>query len=105
MRTARLDFDEVVAKARAGEVQFHEVAGAVGVTSINVSGPYRTCYCLAVAGERAGLSELERTIERFARESNCQALEADGRPGWIRVHRALAEGYKPIAVKFRKTLE
>lgn len=105
LRLARLDFETVLEKARAGEVQFHEVKGAVGLTSISVSGPYRTCYCLAVAGERSGLSELERTIERFARESHCQAIEADGRPGWVRLHRSLADGYKPTAVKFRKTLE
>lgn len=101
----RLDFDDVVAKARTGEMQFHEVPGAVGVTTIGVSGPFRTCYCLAVAGERLSLPALERKIVAFARSSACQVLEANGRRGWTRIHSKLADGYTPSTVQFRKTLE
>jgi hypothetical protein len=102
---ARLDFNEVCRMARAGEAQFHEVGASVGITHIGVSGPFRTCYCLAVAGEYADLPALERTIEKFARENGCQAIETTGRRGWERVHAKLADGYAISAVKFRKILE
>lgn len=101
----RLDFDAVVERARAGEVQFHEVPGAVGVTSITVSGPYRTCYVVAVAGRMAAVPDLERKIGDFARLNGCQAIEMDGRPGWSRVYSKIADGYGPSTVKFRKMLE
>lgn len=102
---ARLDFDDVMARCRSGHMQFHDVPGAVGITSISVSGPYRTCYCHAVAGTYASLPALERVIDEFARQANCQVLEADGRPGWRRAHKTLATGYAHSAVKFRKNLE
>jgi hypothetical protein len=101
----RLDFDAVVEKARAGEMQFWEVPGAVGVTSIGVSGRYKTCYVVAVAGRMAAIPELNAKVETFARSAGCQCIEMDGRPGWTRVHNKLADGYGPSTVKFRKLLE
>jgi hypothetical protein len=101
----RLDFDEVVAKARKGEMQIWEVPGAVGVTSIGVSGRFKTCYVIAVAGRMAAIPDLNATVEAFARSTGCQCIEMDGRPGWTRVHNKLADGYGPSTVKFRKLLE
>ena len=101
----RLDFEAVVQKARDGEVQFHEVSGAVGITSLQVSGAYRTCYVVAVAGRMAAIADLNAKVEGFARENGCQVIEMDGRPGWQRVHNKIADGYGPSTVKFRKLLE
>jgi hypothetical protein len=101
----RLDFDDVVAKARTGEVQFHEVDSAVGVTSIGVSGPFKTCYVLAVAGRLSAVPALNAKVEEYAKASGCQVIEMQGRPGWSRVHSKVADGYGPSTVIFRKSLE
>lgn len=105
LRLARLDFHAVVEKARAGEVQFHEVPGAVGITALTVSGEFKTCYVVAVAGKLSAMAALESKVEAFARANGCQVIEMDGRPGWKRSHDKIADGYDLSTVKFRKLLE
>lgn len=105
LKGGRLDFDAVVAQARKGAMQVWEVPGAVGITSIGVSGPFKTCYVVAVAGRMAAIPDLCAKVEEFARNCGCQVVEMDGRPGWTRVHNKLADGYGPSTVKFRKMLE
>lgn len=101
---ARLDFWELVEKAKTGETQFHEVPGAVGVTSLLVSGPYKTCYILVVGGTLQGVKELAGKIEEFARDTGCRYLQTTGRPGFARVYEELATGYRPKATLYEKIL-
>lgn len=105
LEMARLDFDETLAKARAGEVQFHETEDAVAVTALTTSGPYRTCFVVALAGVMSGVSELGAKVEAFAREHGCDMIELDGRPGWERMFDKVSTGYVPILTKYRKRLD
>lgn len=101
---ARLDFDDMAAKCRDGQYQFHDSLDACAVTTIGVSGGYVTCYVMAVAGDLAGVPELAQRIEDFARAAGCQVIEMDGRAGWGRVYKKLARDYFQVAVKYRKEL-
>jgi hypothetical protein len=101
---ARLDWDAILDNAREGGVQFHETARSVAVTCITTSGPFKTCFVVVVAGELDDMADLEAKVERFARANECQCIEADARPGWSRI-RPPAEGYKQVAIKYRKNLE
>lgn len=101
---ARLDLYELIEKARRGEVQFHEVPQAVGVTALMTSGPYSVCYILVVGGTLDGVRELAVIIEDFARKADCKYLQTTGRIGFSRVFEELADGYKPKATLYEKVL-
>lgn len=104
LRRARLDFGEVVEKARRGEVQFLEVEGAVAITALTSSGSYRTCHVIAIAGDLSTMPALDAKVEEWARTNGCQAVEADGRLGWSRIAPP-SPGYAAVGVKYRKLLE
>lgn len=101
---SRLDFDDIVGRCRDGRCQFHDTERACAVTAIHASGDFLTCYVVAVAGVLAGVPGLAEQIEAFARRSGCQTIEMDGRFGWSRVYRELADGFKPVSIKYRKAL-
>lgn len=101
---ARLDFAAVVQKARDGEVQIIEVPGAVAITALCTSGPFKTCQIVAVAGDLSRMAELDAKVTAWARSNGCQAIETEARRGWSRIAPP-APGYEPIAIKYRKTLE
>lgn len=106
LEKGRQDFDEVVAKLRAGELQFHDSPGACAITHIGVSGAYKTLYVMAMAGELDAVAALGSRLEEFGKEQGCSSLEVDGRPGFKELYErnGLARGYRMVSVKYRKEL-
>jgi hypothetical protein len=101
---ARLDWVSVVDAAQRGECQFLQVDGAVAITALVSSGPFKTCQIMAVAGDLSTMAALDAKVEEWARENGCQAIETVGRKGWSRIPPP-APGFEVVGVKYRKTLE
>lgn len=104
LRDAMLDPAELLEKAKTGEVQILEVEGAVAITALTSSGPFRHCNVIAVAGTLSTMPTLDAKVEEFARANGCSSIETAGRAGWTRV-KPPAPGYKVVGVKYRKVLE
>jgi hypothetical protein len=101
-RRGRLDLDDMIEKARRGEVQIHDTPDACGITALQVSAGVKICYIMAVGGSLSGLSDLDALIEKFAREHGCQIIQTIGRRGWGQVNKQY--GFKPVAIMYEKKL-
>lgn len=104
-RRGRYDFDEIVADCRAGRAQLLETPNAVAVTSLLVSGPYRVCYVILVAGTLEGVAEMGHVIEQHARNAGCQYIRTVGRPGFSKKAPDIDPSYidyKPVGIMYEK---
>jgi ribosomal protein L37E len=102
----RQDWETVLACMRSGEMQFHEAGHACAITQIGISGRFRTLYVHVIAGDILDVPQLTETVEAFGRQMKCQVIETTGRLGWERYFRqtSKAQGYRKVAVKYRKDL-
>lgn len=100
----RLDFVDILQQCHDGRAQFWDHPEACAVTSLGVSGDYRTCYITVAGGTLQGLWELNEQIEQFARANDCQAIHTTGRVGFEKFEAQRPQGYKRIAIMYEKVL-
>ena len=101
---ARLDFNVLIQQCRDGEAQFFDNPHACAITSIGMSGAYKTLYVMVAGGTLNGLRALNDEIDKFARDMGCQAIQTNGRLGFQKPAEKDPQGYKPIAVVYEKVL-
>jgi hypothetical protein len=99
------DLEDMVQGAREGRCQFHEVEDAVGITSIVISGRYKICHLLGVAGTLNGLKELAPIIDAFARDMGCSDIYTVGRKGFEKYYKVIDPGFEVVGVAYAKNLE
>jgi hypothetical protein len=107
LERAHWDWNDMVQAARAGAVQILDAPNGVAVTSISVSGPWKICHVMAMAGNADGYLELSDIVDRFAYDMGCQIIRAEGRDGFSRAKRAkpiLGTGWKPVGIVYEKMI-
>lgn len=101
---ARLDFDDLIAQCRDGRAQFWDHPEACAVSALGTSGDYKTCYVMVAGGTIPGLRALLEEISDFARDQGCQALQTNGRMGFLKPFAHDAQNFKPVAVMYERPL-
>lgn len=80
------------------------IVGA-GLTQYLQYAQHKTLHIIAFSGDNfEEQSKVFPTVEQFARDSGCQAIEQWGRPGWAKVLPKYVPGFKEAYVVMRKDL-
>jgi hypothetical protein len=83
----------------------HNIIGA-GLTQYLQYEQHKTLHIIAFAGSNfEEQSKVFPTVEEFAKQSGCKAIEQWGRPGWAKVLPKYVPGFKEAYVVMRKDLE
>ena len=80
------------------------IVGA-GLTQVLQYAQHKTLHIIAFSGE--GFEEQSKvfpTVEEFAKEIGCKAIEQWGRPGWAKILPKYVPGFKQAYVVMRKDL-
>jgi hypothetical protein len=78
----------------------------VGLTQYLQYSQHKTLHIIAFSGsDFEEQSKVFPTVEQFARDSGCKAIEQWGRPGWAKVLPKYVPGFKEAYVVMRKDLE
>lgn len=78
----------------------------VGLTQYLQYSQHKTLHIIAFSGSNfEEQSKVFPTVEQFARDSGCKAIEQWGRPGWAKVLPKYVPGFKEAYVVMRKDLE
>lgn len=78
----------------------------VGLTQYLQYSQHKTLHIIAFSGNNfEEQSKVFPTVEQFARDSGCKAIEQWGRPGWAKVLPKYVPGFKEAYVVMRKDLE
>jgi hypothetical protein len=78
----------------------------VGLTEFLNYSQHKTLHIIAFSGGNfEEQSKVFPTVEAFAKENNCKAIEQWGRPGWAKVLPKYVPGFKQAYVVMRKDLE
>lgn len=101
---AKLDFVELISQCQTGECQFWDNPDACAITTIGVSGSYRTLFVMVLGGNLKGYRALLPVIEQFARDQACQRVQGTCRPGTKGPWQENNEGYQPIATVYEKVI-
>jgi len=77
-----------------------------GLTQYLQYSQHKTLHIIAFSGSNfEDQSKVFPTVEQFARDSGCKAIEQWGRPGWAKVLPKYVPGFKEAYVVMRKDLE
>jgi len=77
-----------------------------GLTQYLQYSQHKTLHIIAFSGsDFEEQSKVFPTVEQFARDSGCKAIEQWGRPGWAKVLPKYVSGFKEAYVVMRKDLE
>jgi len=80
------------------------IVGA-GLTQYLQYAQHKTLHIIAFSGSNfEEQSQVFPTVEQFARDSKCKAIEQWGRPGWAKVLPKYVPGFKEAYVVMRKDL-
>ena len=78
----------------------------VGLTEFLNYSQHRTLHIIAFSGSNfEEQSKVFPTVEQFARDNGCKAIEQWGRQGWAKVLPQYVPGFKQAYVVMRKDLE
>jgi hypothetical protein len=78
----------------------------VGLTEYLQYSQHKTLHIIAFSGSNfEEQSKVFPTVEQFARDSGCKAIEQWGRPGWAKVLPKYVPGFKEAYVVMRKELK
>jgi alpha-tubulin suppressor-like RCC1 family protein len=81
-----------------------DIVGA-GLTQYLQYAQHKTLHIIAFSGSNfEEQSQVFPTVEQFARDSKCKAIEQWGRPGWAKVLPKYVPGFKEAYVVMRKDL-
>jgi hypothetical protein len=81
-----------------------DIVGA-GLTQYLQYSQHKTLHIIAFSGSNfEEQSQVFPTVEQFARDSKCKAIEQWGRPGWAKVLPKYVPGFKEAYVVMRKDL-
>jgi len=82
----------------------HSIVGAA-LTRVIQYAQYKTLHIIAFAGKDfEEQSKVFPTVEKFARQMECKAIEQWGRPGWAKELPKYVPGFKQAYVVMRKDL-
>jgi hypothetical protein len=77
-----------------------------GLTEFLNYSQHKTLHIIAFSGSNfEEQSKVFPTVEQFAKDSGCKAIEQWGRPGWAKVLPQYVPGFKQAYVVMRKDLE
>ena len=78
----------------------------VGLTEFLQYSQHKTLHIIAFSGNNfEEQSKVFPTVEAFAKDNGCKAIEQWGRPGWAKVLPQYVPGFKQAYVVMRKDLE
>lgn len=82
----------------------YNIVGA-GLTKINQYAEYKTLHIIVFSGnDIKEQSKVFPTVEEFARQIGCKAIEQWGRPGWAKELPKYVPGFKQAYVVMKKDL-
>lgn len=78
----------------------------VGLTEFLQYAQHKTLHIIAFSGSNfEEQSKVFPTVEQFAKDTGCKAIEQWGRPGWAKILPQYVPGFKQAYVVMRKDLE
>jgi len=78
----------------------------VGLTEFLTYSQHKTLHIIAFSGSNfEEQSKVFPTVEQFAKDTGCKAIEQWGRPGWAKVLPQYVPGFKQAYVVMRKDLQ
>ena len=88
-----------------GVIEDIKIVG-VGLTEFLQYAQHTTLHIIAFSGSNfEEQSKVFPTVEQFAKDNGCKAIEQWGRPGWAKVLPQYVPGFKQAYVVMRKDLE
>ena len=96
----------LVGVAQCWGVFEHGTIVGVGLTEFLQYSQHKTLHIIAFSGSNfEEQSKVFPTVEQFARDNGCKAIEQWGRQGWAKVLPQYVPGFKQAYVVMRKDLE
>jgi hypothetical protein len=96
----------LVGVAQCWGVIEHGTIVGVGLTEFLQYSQHKTLHIIAFSGSNfEEQSKVFPTVEQFAKDNGCKAIEQWGRPGWAKVLPQYVPGFKQAYVVMRKDLE